>query len=64
MVMLCGLLNMVVTMEIDLGIPADWCQGDAEVLEPLDPEEYELPAEDCAKRKPKLKSIKVGRVNN
>lgn len=49
-------------MEINLGIPDDWCQGDSHPLEPLDPEEYEFPAEDCAKRKPKLRSVKVTRA--
>lgn len=47
-------------MEINLGIPDDWCQGDAAILEPLDPEEYEFPAED--RKVPKLKSVKVTRA--
>jgi hypothetical protein len=53
-----GFLIIVGQMEINLGIPDDYCQGEANHLDSIDPEEYELPLED---KKSKLKSIKVKR---
>jgi hypothetical protein len=49
-------------MEINLCIPDDWCQGYAQTLEPLDPDE--LPVEDrrAKRRVSKVKYIKVKRA--
>lgn len=44
-------------MEINMGIPDDFCQGNAHPLEPIEPEEYMFPLED----KVRPKSIKVQR---
>lgn len=44
-------------MDINAGIPDDYCQGDAHALESVDLEEIEFPLED----KKRIKSIKVTR---
>lgn len=57
MVIVCGLRSM--QMEISMGVSPNYLQGNAEVLEPIEDEEYQLPAED--RKVVKLRSIKVGR---
>lgn len=54
--MVFGCQGMVL-MEINLGIPADYCQGEAMHFEYIDIDEISFPPED----KRKLKAIKVGR---
>lgn len=52
-----GCQLMEVQMEINMSIPADYCQGNAEHLDIIESEEYEIPSEDQRVRK--IRSIKV-----
>ena len=49
-------------MEINAGVPEDYCQGNAAHLESVDLEEIEFPLEDI--KRVKIKSIRLKRGKN
>lgn len=55
-----GSLRMESQMEINAGIPENYCQGEAAHLELVDLEDIQLPFEDKPRRV-RIKSVKVTR---
>lgn len=55
-----GFPSSVKKMEINAGVPDNYCQGEAAHLDPIDLEEVEFPAEDRT-RPVRITSVKVTR---
>lgn len=55
-----GCLNLVRQMEINAGVPEDYCQGNGAYLEPVELEEILFPFEDKVQHV-KVKSIRLKR---